>query len=179
MLAGPTAAIRLVGLLRIPLLFLLRPRVLKLDDRCCEVLLPLGFVSRNHVGSMYFAALAGGADCTAGLLAIRSSQGALTIGALLRPTRVVPIFKSLSATFAKLADGDVTFRCEDGRAIDEATQRTLATGERVTVPVTVVARVPSKYGDEPVATFTLELSMKRPAPAGTPRPKGAREGRRS
>ena len=118
MLAGATLAIRLVGLLRIPLLFLLRPRVVRLDDDCCEVVVPLGFVSRNHVGSMYFAALAAGADCTAGLLAVRSSQGALTIPALLRPSRVVPIFKSLSASFTKLADGDVAFRCDDGRAID-------------------------------------------------------------
>ena len=161
MLAGPTAAIRLIGLLRIPLLFLLRPRVVRMDETTCEVVLPLGFVSRNHVGSMYFAALAAGADCTAGLLAVRASQGALSIPALMRSPRVIPIFKSLSASFHKLADGDVAFRCEDGLAVDEATQRTLEPGERVTLPVTVTARVPSRYGEEPVATFVLELSMKR------------------
>jgi hypothetical protein len=160
-LFGPTLALRLVGLLRIPLLFVMRPRVLRLDDTGCDVVLPLSFVSRNHVGSMYFAALAAGADCAAGLLAVRSSQGALTIGALLRPPRVVPIFKSLSASFHKLADGDVMFSCNEAQAVDEATERTLASGARVTLPVQVIATVPSRYGKEPVATFVLELSMKK------------------
>ena len=35
------------------------------------------------------------------------------------------------------------------------------TGERVTLPVEVVATVPSRYGEEPVARFRLDLSMKR------------------
>jgi hypothetical protein len=161
MLAGPTVALRLIGLLRIPLLFVLRPRVLRLDDVGCDVVLPLTRMSRNHVGSMYFAALAAGADCTAGLLAVRASQGALTIPALLRPPRVVPIFKSLSASFHKLADGDVMFSCDDAAAVEAATRSTLASGERVTLPVQVIATVPSRHGDEPVAKFVLELSMKR------------------
>jgi hypothetical protein len=36
-----------------------------------------------------------------------------------------------------------------------------ASGERVTLPVAVTATVPDKYGDEPVARFTLGLSVKR------------------
>ena len=34
-------------------------------------------------------------------------------------------------------------------------------GERVTLPVDVVATVPEKYGDEPAATFTMGLSLKK------------------
>ena len=37
------------------------------------------------------------------------------------------------------------------------------TGERVTIPVDVVATVPKRYGDEPVARFTLGLSLKKKA----------------
>ena len=37
----------------------------------------------------------------------------------------------------------------------------LVNGERVSLPVEVVATVPRKYGDEPVARFTLGLSLKR------------------
>jgi hypothetical protein len=44
------------------------------------------------------------------------------------------------------------------RAAVEETDRT---GERVTLPVEVVATVPKKYGDEPVARFTMGLSLKR------------------
>jgi hypothetical protein len=34
------------------------------------------------------------------------------------------------------------------------------TGQRVTLPVEVVATVPDRYGDEPVARFTMGLSVK-------------------
>jgi hypothetical protein len=55
----------------------------------------------------------------------------------------------------------VVFRTTQGREIREAVERADATGDRVTVPVNVVATVPKKYGDEPVATFTMGLSLKR------------------
>jgi len=38
---------------------------------------------------------------------------------------------------------------------------TVRTGQRVTLPVEVVATVPSRYGDEPVARFTMGLSLKQ------------------
>ena len=55
----------------------------------------------------------------------------------------MPIFKSLRAEFHKLADGDVLFRTTDGRAVTEAVIRADQSGERVTLPVRVVATVPS------------------------------------
>jgi len=70
-------------------------------------------------------------------------------------------FKDLKADFLKRADGNVVFRSRDGARIRRAVEQAAATGERVTVPVEVVATVPRKYGDEPVARFTLGLSMKR------------------
>ena len=63
MLLRATLALRLLGIAKIPLLFALRPRVQRLDEAVSEVLVPLRWFSRNHVGSMYFAALAAGSDC--------------------------------------------------------------------------------------------------------------------
>jgi hypothetical protein len=40
-------------------------------------------------------------------------------------------------------------------------RRTLESGEREEATVHVVATVPSKLGDEPVARFELTLSLKR------------------
>jgi hypothetical protein len=37
---------------------------------------------------------------------------------------------------------------------------TITTGERVNLPVKVIATVPDKFGDEPVAEFTITLSLK-------------------
>jgi len=157
MLIKETVLLRLIGVGKIPFLFALRPTVLRLDDDVCEVHTKLSYLTSNHVGSMYFGALAAGADCAGGLHAAR------TIFGLGGPShrKVVPIFKSLHADFHKLADGDTVFRCEDGRAVTAAVARADESGERITLPVRVIATVPSRYDATPVATFTLELSVKK------------------
>jgi acyl-coenzyme A thioesterase PaaI-like protein len=152
MLLGETARVRLFAL-RVPMLLFVGPKVLELDDEGCAVGIPLGWRSRNHVGSMYFGALCAGADVAGALNALRSARE--------HHRGVVPLFKDLKVEFLKRADGDVVFRCRDGRRVAEAVQQAADTGERVTLPVEVVATVPQKYGDEPVARFTLGLSMKR------------------
>jgi acyl-coenzyme A thioesterase PaaI-like protein len=147
-----TALVRLLGL-KIPVLLFLGPRVLELDDAGCAVEIPLGFRSKNHVGSMYFGALQAGADLASGLNALRLIMS--------RHRKVQILFKDARAEFLKRADGDVVFRTRDGEKIRTAVEEADRTGERVTIPVEVTATVPKKYGDEPVARFTLGLSVKR------------------
>jgi acyl-coenzyme A thioesterase PaaI-like protein len=152
MLLRETLFLRLFSL-RVPVLLFLGPRVERLDDARCEVAVPLRWRSRNHVGSMYFGALCAGADVAGGLHAARAIRE--------RHPRVGLLFADVQARFLKRADGDVRFTCADGARIAEAVERADATGERVTIPVDVVATVPSRYGDEPVARFTLGLTLKR------------------
>jgi acyl-coenzyme A thioesterase PaaI-like protein len=152
MLLRETLFVRLFSL-RVPMLLVLGPRVEAVDDERCEVSIRLRWRSRNHVGSMYFGALCAGADLAAGFAAARLIRE--------RHPKVVLIFADVRAEFLKRADGDVRFTCSDGRRIAEAVASADASGERVTLPVDVVATVPSKYGDEPVARFTLGLSLKR------------------
>jgi hypothetical protein len=154
MLLKETVLLRLVGL-RIPMLLWLGPRVMDVDEEGAAVLVPLGFRSRNHVGSMYIAAMTAGADLAAGLNALRLIRS--------RFPKVVPIFKDARMEFLKLADGDVVFRSREGRKVARAMEETVRTGQRVTLPVEVVATVPRKYGEEPVARFTLGLSLKQKA----------------
>jgi hypothetical protein len=75
--------------------------------------------------------------------------------------KVALIFKDFHADFLKRAEGDVRFTCEQGREIRALVRKALASGERESLPVHVTATVPSKLGDEPVAQFTLTLSLKR------------------
>jgi len=157
MLLGETALVRLFAL-RIPALLFLGPRVLELDDEGCAVEIPLGWRSRNHVGSMYFGALCVGADVASGLNALRAIRRG--------HGRVVPIFKDLAAEFLKRADGDVVFRSRQGRQVAEAVAEADASGQRITLPVEVIATVPGRYGDEPVARFRLGLSLRRREPPG-------------
>src|SRR5207253_3130264 len=109
--------------------------------------------NRNHLGSMYFAVLAAGADLAAGFLAMEAIRRSREPVAL--------IFKNVQAEFLKRAEGDVHFTCDEGILVTDLVQKALETGERVELPVPVIATVPSKHGDEPVARFTLTLSLKR------------------
>lgn len=152
MLLRETLFVRLFAL-RVPVLLFLGPRVERLDDDGCEVSIRLRWRSRNHVGSMYFGALCAGADLAGGLAAARLIRE--------RHPRVSLIFADVQGAFLKRADGDVRFTCADGRRIAAAVASADETGERVTLPVEIVATVPSKYGDDPVARFTLGLSLKR------------------
>ena len=152
MLLKETAFVRLLAL-KIPTFLWLGPRVLELDDEGCAVEIPYGWRSKNHLNSMYVGALCAGADLASGLNAARLIQG--------RHRGVKLVFKDMRCEFLKRADGDVVFRSRDGRRVAEAVRRADETGERVTLPIEVVATVPKKYGDEPVARFTMGLSLKR------------------
>src|SRR5512138_3876630 len=152
MLLKETLFVRALAL-KIPMFFWLGPRVLALDDEGCAIEIPFGWRSRNHLNSMYVGALCAGADLASGLNAAKLIQE--------RHRDVKLVFADMRCEFLKRADGDVVFRSRAGRRVAEAMGKAHATGERVTLPIEVVATVPRKYGDEPVARFTMGLSLKR------------------
>ncbi len=154
MLWKETAAVRALGV-RIPLLLFIAPNVLELDDEGAAVGVPLGWRTRNHVGSMYVGVMAAAADLASGMNAFSLIRS--------RYRQVVPVFKYANMEFLKRADGDTVFRTREGRRIADAMAETERTGERVTLPVQVVATVPEKYGEEVVARFTMGLSLKKRA----------------
>jgi acyl-coenzyme A thioesterase PaaI-like protein len=151
MLWKETTAVRVLSL-RIPLLLFVGPRVLELDDEGAAVGVPLGWRTRNHVGSMYVGVMAAAADLASGMNAFSLIRS--------RYRKVVPVFKYASMEFLKRADGYTVFRTRQGRRIAEAMEEAARTGQRVTLPVEVVATVPDRYGDQPVARFTMGLSVK-------------------
>ena len=149
-----TVGMRLFGWLKIPLLASVRPSVVELGETRCVVRIPLRRWTRNHLGSMYFGALAIGADCAGGLLAMdqirRSGQ------------KVNLVFKAFQAQFLKRPESDVYFICDEGAAIRDQVARTLACEDRITEPMHIQSAVKTPDGGfEPVAEFTLELSLKR------------------
>jgi acyl-coenzyme A thioesterase PaaI-like protein len=149
-----TFGMRLFGWLKIPLLASVRPSVVELSEARCVIRVPLRRWTRNHLGSMYFGALAIGADCAGGLLAmdqIKRSGGKVSL-----------VFKAFQATFLKRPESDVYFICEGGEAIRDQVRRALDSEDRITEPMTIQAAVKLPDGlFEPVAEFTLELSLKR------------------
>ena len=147
-----TWMIRSFGLAKIPMLFMCAPTVLELDDEHCVVKIPLTRRTKNHEQCMYIAALTVGADIAGGLLSIHHMKEDRDNARFL--------FKEMNARYLKRAEGDVHFTCLDGAALAEMVELAKSTGERQNQPVKVIATVPSKLGAEPVAEFTLTLSVK-------------------
>ncbi len=148
-----TLKLRALGMLKIPVLFFISPTVVELNGKRCVVRVPLNFRTKNHLGSMYFGVLAAGADCAGGLIAWKAIEE--------NDPRVKLIFKDFHADFLKRAEGDVHFTSEDGEAVVALVKKAAASGERENLPVHITATCPKKTGDEPVAKFTLTLSLKR------------------
>ena len=148
-----TAGVRLWALRNVFLLYFTKPSVLEVNERRCEVRIPLNWRTKNHLKSMYFGALCIGADVAGGLIAFFLSSR--------MKASISFVFKDLKADFLKRAEDDVHFSCEDGPIIRDLMKRTIESGERQEALVHVTARVPRKMDDEPVAQFALTLSLKK------------------
>ncbi len=141
------------GLIKIPLIHFIRPKILTMDADHIVVQVALNRRSKNHLNSMYFGALAIGAEITGGFLAYQLIQQ--------KNQPVNLVFKNFTAEFLKRAEGNVQFTCKEGSAIHALVDNAIESGERQELTVNVIATVPEKLGNEPVATFTLGLSLKR------------------
>jgi acyl-coenzyme A thioesterase PaaI-like protein len=148
-----TMGVRFWALRNVFLLWFVSPSVIEVNGERCVVRIPLSWKTKNHLGSMYFGALAIGADIAGGLIAFHLMEKSRA--------RASFVFKDMKAEFLKRPESDVVFRCEDGAEIRELLERTMATGERQQTTVHVVATAPDKLGDEPVARFALTLSLKK------------------
>jgi acyl-coenzyme A thioesterase PaaI-like protein len=146
-----TLFVRLFGLSKVPLIFFVRPSVICLDDNQCIVKIPLNRRTKNHLNSMYFGVLATGADLAGGLVAMKEITAS--------QKKVALSFKDFHAEFLKRAEGDVHFVCTQVPELKLFVAQVIASGERMNFPVNIVAIVPSK-GQDPVARFTLTLSLK-------------------
>ena len=143
---------KLVGLFKIRLLGFVNAKLVEYSEEKTVVRIPLNRKTRNHLGSVYFGALAVGADVTGAWIAFDYLDRT--------KKNVSIVFKDLQAEFLKRADGDVHFTCLDGPDVLASFKQTILDGERKNIPLTVTATVPSKYGEEPVATFVMTLSMR-------------------
>lgn len=147
-----TLYLRGFGLSKIPLLFYLRPSVVEWGGERVVIKIPLNRRSKNHLGSMYFGALAAGADLAVGFLAMEKIRKS--------GQKVSLIFKNIQGDFLKRAEGDVHFVCEQGRDVTALVDEAINSGQRVELPVECFAICP-EVGPDPVARFTLTLSLKR------------------
>jgi acyl-coenzyme A thioesterase PaaI-like protein len=141
--------LRLMGIFRIPMIGYVSPRLVQIDDENVIVRIRLRRRTKNHLKSMYFGALAVGADVTAGLHAFYFCDE-LNV----RPSFA---FKGMKAEFLKRAETDVEFSCDEGAIIREQVLKAIQTNERQNHWVKVIAK---DLNGEVVALFEMEISVK-------------------
>src|SRR4029453_12940689 len=142
----PTTMFRLWSLQNVFLLWLVRPKIVELNENRCVVRIPLNWITRRRdIHAMYLGTLCMGADVAAGLIAFNLVAQ--------RKARVNFIFKDIRGSFLKRAEGDVVFTNNDGPLIQDLEKRAPESEGPQGATVHVTGGVPAKPGEEPVATF--------------------------
>ena len=139
----------------IPLIGFCSPKIIRMDEKTVEVTMPHKWRTKNHLGSIYFGSLAIGADLAGAFLVFTKAKA--------RGVNANFAFKDVEGKFLKRPESTVHFISHDGDVIDQMLDESIATGERVNRPVSVIVTCPEKNGDDVMASFTLTLSIKAKA----------------
>ncbi|MEK7358204.1 MAG: DUF4442 domain-containing protein [Bdellovibrionota bacterium] len=146
-----TALINGMSLAKLPLLAFISPRVIKCTGAQSIVQVGLGFRTRNHLGVMYFGALAMGAELSIALKAVQEIQRA--------GQRIDFLFKNFKCEFHKRADGDVQFICDEADKVTALILASAGSPERMEGTFKGRAIVPSKSQDS-IMDYELTLTVK-------------------
>jgi len=139
----------LLGIFKIPLIGYVKPKVIQVDSSTVKVKIRIRRRTKNHLNSMYFGALAVGADVAGGIHAFYFAEK--------HGRKVSFAFKGMTAEFHKRAESDVTFVSNDGSTVRGAIEQSIATGDRVNDEVKVNAY---NSENELVASFVMGVSVK-------------------
>lgn len=143
------------GLRYIPLIGFCSPKIREMSDNHLAVSMPHTWRTKNHLGSIYFGALAIGADLAGAFLVFSKARE--------RGINANFVFKDVKGEFLKRPEAEVWFRSNDGALIDAMMDESIATGQRINKTVSITVTCPSLHGDEPMAHFELTLSVKATA----------------
>lgn len=141
------------SLKHIPLLFFCGPKIIVCNEKTLQVKIKLNWLTKNHLNSMYFGTLSIGADISAGFGAFYLINQ--------KKYKINIIFKDFSASFLKRAHENVVFVCNQLKDIENLIEKANKSAERQHLPVKITAYEQSEINHNPVATFSLTLSVKK------------------
>ena len=111
--------------LKLPAAFLCGVRVKSIAIEKCVATVKYRWLNQNPFNSMYFAVQAMAAELTTGALVMyQIKKSGKNISMLVANNK---------ANYSKKAIGRITFSCNEGHAIKEAIQKTIASGEGETI----------------------------------------------
>ena len=137
---------------KVPMIGYLKPSLLLVNDQEIVLKIKLSRRSKNHLNSMYFGALAVGADLAGGLHGFYHAKRA--------QVKISLAFKSFQAQFLRRPESDVYFICRDGEHVKTMIIDSTMSGQRINKPLNVIAYTNYPQKPEEIARFTLELSLK-------------------
>lgn len=140
------------GRFKVPLIGYLRPHLITLNDKDIVIKLKLNRRSKNHLHSMYFGALAIGADLAGGLHGFYHAER--------ENVKVSLAFKSFQAQFLRRPESDVYFVSNSGEMVRDMIIESQQMKQRINKPLNVIAYTNYTQQPEEVARFVLELSLK-------------------
>lgn len=138
---------------KIPLIGFCSPKVIEATNQRTELKIKLGYRTKNHLGAMYFGALAIGSELSIAMLAVKLIEQS--------GQKIDFLFKDYKAEFLKRAEGDVHFICEEADVVVKQIEEAKLSTDRINRTMRAYALVPSVSMTEKVATFELTLSVKR------------------
>ncbi len=110
---------------KLPSAWLCGVRVKSINEKTCVVSVKHRWINQNPFNSMFWAVQGMAAELTTGAM----------VTAQIRETgkRISMLVANNNANFSKKATGRITFTCNDGDKIQEALEKTIATGEGQTI----------------------------------------------
>jgi acyl-coenzyme A thioesterase PaaI-like protein len=139
----------LLGFFKIPMMHFVRPQLLEIDEEKVKLKIRLRRRTKNHLNSMYFAALAVGADVAGGIQVFYFAEK--------HNKKVSFAFKGMNAQFLKRAESDTIFESNQGHVVAAAVKKSMESGERINDTIDVIAK---NTNGEIVATFEMGISLK-------------------
>lgn len=146
--------------LKIPLLAYCKPIILEKSKERNVLKIKLGFITRNHLKSMYFGALCMGGEATVAFGAAQLVEDLKKE----RNIRVDFVFKDFKAEFLRRPESHVYFVCDQGAKAIELIEKSIQSGQRENALFQSYAVC--FHNDEPeiVATFEVTMSVKMRQP---------------
>lgn len=145
-----TALVNLFSLVKFPMVAFVTPEFTDLTPERCVVKVRLGLRTRNHLKSMYFGALAIGAELSIAAPCIQAIQES--------GQRIDFIFKDFEAQFLKRGDAHVLFTCDSAQGVRDLVTKATEHPERFEQQFEGYAR--TVKSDEPIMKYKLTLSVK-------------------
>ena len=120
-----------------------------LSSEKCSLVIPYKWRNQNPFKSIYFAALAGAAELSTGLLGLVATTG---------KEKWSMLVVGFNAEFKKKATGNITFTCEQGQKLFQLLDEIRKTGTPQTIEMVSIGK--NALGEE-VARFYITWSFKK------------------